>query len=118
LQALLPQYEITALLGRGGMGAVYKGRQIAMDRPVAIKILSNLLDEADASFAERFKKEARAMGRLMHPCIVAAFEFGTAVNGLLYIVMEFIEGTDVSRMLAQQKRLSHCSCHGDHRACA
>jgi len=106
LQALLPQYEITALLGRGGMGAVYKGRQIAMDRPVAIKILSNLLDEADASFAERFKKEARAMGRLMHPCIVAAFEFGTAVNGLLYIVMEFIEGTDVSRMLAQQKRLS------------
>ncbi|HBJ83061.1 MAG TPA: hypothetical protein DDZ88_04140 [Verrucomicrobiales bacterium] len=105
MQALLPQYEITALIGRGGMGAVYKARQIAMDRPVAIKILSNLLDETDASFAERFKKEARAMGRLMHPCIVAAFEFGTAANGLLYIVIEFIEGTDVSRMLAQQKRL-------------
>jgi serine/threonine protein kinase len=106
LQALLPQYEIIALLGRGGMGAVYKGRQIAMDRPVAIKILSNLLDEADASFAERFKKEARAMGRLMHPCIVAAFDFGETADGLLYIVMEFVEGTDVSRMLAQQKRLS------------
>ncbi|MDP1590573.1 MAG: serine/threonine-protein kinase [Prosthecobacter sp.] len=105
LQALLPQYEITALIGRGGMGAVYKGRQIALDRPVAIKILSNLLDEADASFAERFKNEARAMGRIMHPGVVAVFEFGETADGLLYIVMEFVEGTDVSRMLARQKRL-------------
>ena len=105
LQALLPQYEITTLLGRGGMGAVYKGRQIALDRPVAIKILSNLLDEADASFAERFKNEARAMGRIMHPGVVAVFDFGETAGGLLYIVMEFVEGTDVSRMLARQKRL-------------
>jgi len=105
LQALLPQYEITALLGRGGMGAVYKGRQIALDRPVAIKILSNLLDEADASFAERFKNEARAMGRIMHPGVVAVFDFGETADGLLYIVMEFVEGTDVSRMLARQKQL-------------
>jgi serine/threonine protein kinase len=105
LQKLLPQYEITALLGRGGMGAVYKGRQIALDRPVAIKILSNTLDEADASFAERFKNEARALGKLSHPGIVGVYDFGEAANGLLYIVMEFIDGTDVARMLAQQKRL-------------
>ncbi len=105
LQALLPQYEISEMLGRGGMGAVYKGRQIALDRPVAIKILSNLLDEADASFAERFKNEARAMGRIMHPGVVAVFDFGETPDGLLYIVMEFVEGTDVSRMLAREKRL-------------
>jgi formylglycine-generating enzyme required for sulfatase activity/serine/threonine protein kinase len=105
LQVLLPQYEISEMLGRGGMGAVYKGRQIALDRPVAIKILSNLLDEADASFAERFKNEARAMGKLMHPGVVAVFDFGETADGLLYIVMEFVEGTDVSRMLARQKRL-------------
>ncbi len=105
LQALLPQYEISEMLGRGGMGAVYKGRQIALDRPVAIKILSNLLDEADASFAERFKNEARAMGRIMHPGVVAVFDFGETPDGLLYIVMEFVEGTDVSRMLARQKQL-------------
>ncbi|HBJ86927.1 MAG TPA: hypothetical protein DDZ88_24325 [Verrucomicrobiales bacterium] len=105
LQKLLPQYEITALLGRGGMGAVYKGRQIALDRPVAIKILSNTLEEADASFAERFKNEARALGKLSHPGIVGVYDFGEAANGLLYIVMEFIDGTDVARMLAQQKRL-------------
>jgi formylglycine-generating enzyme required for sulfatase activity/serine/threonine protein kinase len=105
LQKLLPQYEITALLGRGGMGAVYKGRQIALDRPVAIKILSNTLEEADASFAERFKNEARALGKLSHPGIVGVYDFGEAANGLLYIVMEFIDGTDVSRMIAKQKRL-------------
>ena len=62
LHAILPQYEIVKMLGRGGMGAVYMGRQISLDRPVAIKILSNTLDAADASFAERFKNEARAMG--------------------------------------------------------
>ncbi|MDP1590426.1 MAG: serine/threonine-protein kinase, partial [Prosthecobacter sp.] len=105
LHQLLPQYEITALLGRGGMGAVYKGRQIALDRPVAIKILSNTLEEADASFAERFKNEARALGKLAHPGIVGVYDFGEAANGLLYIVMEFIDGTDVARMIAKQGRL-------------
>jgi len=105
LQKLLPQYEITALLGRGGMGAVYKGTQIALDRPVAIKILSNTLEEADASFAERFKNEARALGKLSHPGIVGVYDFGEAANGLLYIVMEFIDGTDVAKMISQQKRL-------------
>ncbi len=105
LQKLLPQYEITALLGRGGMGAVYKGTQIALDRPVVIKILSNQLEEADTSFAERFKNEARALGKLSHPGIVGVYDFGEAANGLLYIVMEFIDGTDVSRMIAKQKRL-------------
>ncbi|MEZ5384010.1 MAG: protein kinase [Prosthecobacter sp.] len=105
LQQLLPQYEITAQLGRGGMGAVYRGRQITLDRPVAIKILSNALDEADASFAERFKNEARSMAKLAHPGIVGVYDFGETASGLLYIVMEFIEGTDVAKMIAEQGRL-------------
>jgi serine/threonine protein kinase len=101
-----PQYEITALLGRGGMGAVYQGTQIALDRPVAIKILSNRLEEADASFAERFKNEARALGPAQSSRHRGGvYDFGETANGLLYIVMEFIDGTDVARMLAQQKRL-------------
>lgn len=105
LAAMLPQYEIESMLGRGGMGAVYKGTQIALDRPVAIKILSNQLEEADASFAERFKNEAKAMAKLSHPGIVGVYDFGETAGGLLYIVMEFIEGTDVAKMLTQQKRL-------------
>ncbi len=109
LQKLLPQYEITALLGRGGMGAVYKGTQKSLDRPVAIKILSNQLDAADASFAERFKNEARSMAKLKHPGIVGVYDFGETPDGMLYIVMEFIEGTDVAKMISKKGRL-----HTDH----
>ncbi|MFC5454894.1 bifunctional serine/threonine-protein kinase/formylglycine-generating enzyme family protein [Prosthecobacter fluviatilis] len=105
LSKLLPQYEITRMLGRGGMGAVYQGRQKSLDRAVAIKILSHDLDSADASFAERFKNEARAMARLSHPGIVAVYDSGETSDGLLYIVMEFIEGTDVARMMAANGRL-------------
>jgi serine/threonine protein kinase len=105
LQTLLPQYEVASLLGRGGMGAVYKGRQLSLDRPVAIKILSADLDESDMGFAERFKNEARAMAKLGHPGIVAVYDFGQTESGLLYIVMEFIEGTDVSRMISKKGRL-------------
>jgi serine/threonine protein kinase len=105
LQAALPQYQVTALLGRGGMGAVYLGRQISLDREVAIKILPQHLEGADGSFVERFKNEARAMAKLNHPGIVAVYDFGQTDAGLLYFVMEFVEGTDVQRMISKQKRL-------------
>ncbi len=105
LGKLLPEYEIVKMLGRGGMGAVYMGRQISLERPVAIKILSNTLDEADASFAERFKNEARAMGKLNHPGIVSVYAFGETAGGLLYIVMEYVDGTDVARMITASGRL-------------
>lgn len=109
LAKLLPQYEITRMLGRGGMGAVYQGTQKSLDRTVAIKILSHDLESGDASFAERFKNEARAMAKLTHPGIVAVYDSGETADGLLYIVMEFIEGTDVARMMAKDKRL-----HSEH----
>ncbi|WP_461528226.1 serine/threonine protein kinase [Prosthecobacter sp.] len=105
LQKQLPQYEIVELIGRGGMGAVYKGQQVTLERQVAIKILSTSLDESDGSFAERFRNEARAMARLKHPGIVGVYDFGTTSDGLLYIVMEYIDGTDVSRMISSQGRL-------------
>ncbi len=105
LAKLLPQYEITRMLGRGGMGAVYQGTQKSLDRPVAIKILPAEMDDQDATFAERFKNEARSMAKLSHPGIVAVYDSGETADGLLYIVMEFIEGTDVQLMLAKQGRL-------------
>ncbi len=105
LAKLLPQYDITRILGRGGMGAVYQGTQKSLDRPVAIKILSAQLEDSDQGFKDRFKNEARAMAKLSHPGIVAVYDSGETADGLLYIVMEFIEGTDVARMIAKQKRL-------------
>ncbi len=90
------------------MGAVYRGTQINLDRPVAIKILPPDLDQEDemgANYTERFKNEARAMAQLSHPGIVSVFDSGETADGLLYIVMEFVEGTDVARMVAEQGRL-------------
>ncbi len=100
-----PQYEIQRILGRGGMGAVYLARQISLNRLVAIKILPVDLGDCDMGFAERFKNEAQAMAQLSHPGIVAVFDFGETANGLLYIVMEYIDGTDVAQMVGKQGRL-------------
>ncbi len=105
LQEMLPQYEITFLIGRGGMGAVYRGMQVTLDRAVAIKILPPGLDETDATFSERFRNEAVAMAKLNHPGLVSVYDFGSTSNGMLYIVMEFVDGTDVAQMMAAQGRL-------------
>jgi serine/threonine protein kinase len=106
MQAMLPQYQFVSLLGRGGMGAVYKAVQVSLDRPVAVKVLpGDLIDDTDAQFAERFKNEARTMAKMNHPSIVNVYDFGETNTGLLYIVMEFIDGTDVSKMIAGQGKL-------------
>ncbi|HSI16064.1 MAG TPA: bifunctional serine/threonine-protein kinase/formylglycine-generating enzyme family protein [Chthoniobacter sp.] len=106
LQRGLPQFEILAMAGRGGMGAVYKGRQKSLDRMVAIKVLPPDIHDSSADFAERFKREAKAMARLSHPGIVAVHDAGETTDGMLYFVMDFIEGTDVQRMLAAQGRFA------------
>ncbi|MGV3659346.1 MAG: protein kinase domain-containing protein [Prosthecobacter sp.] len=108
MQAMLPQYHFEKLLGRGGMGAVYKAVQASLDRAVAIKVLPGDLvrdGNDDAQFAERFKNEARTMAKMSHPSIVNVFDFGETQSGLLYFVMEFIDGTDVAQMIASQGKL-------------
>ena len=72
---LFPQLEILELIGRGGMGAVYKARQPGLDRLVALKILPPRAG-SDPGFAERFTREARALARLSHPNIVGVYDFG------------------------------------------
>ncbi|MFO1436799.1 MAG: protein kinase [Verrucomicrobiaceae bacterium] len=106
LQDKLPAYQVLALIGRGGMGAVYRGVQISLNREVAIKILPPQLLAADPHFAERFKQEAQAMARFSHPNIISVFDFGQMADGTLFFVMEFINGTDVAQMIQQQGRLS------------
>jgi serine/threonine protein kinase len=105
LQELLPQYEIHTLVGRGGMGAVYKGIQLSLDRAVAIKLLPPAIEQQDTAFAERFKNEARLMGRMNHPAIVSVYDFGRTADGQLYFVMEYVDGTDVQRMIARDGKL-------------
>ena len=106
LQLGLPQYEIRQMLGRGGMGVVYQGWQKSLDRLVAIKILNQQLENRTPGFAERFKREARAMARFAHPGIIAVHDAGETDGGLLYFVMEYVDGTDVQQMLAREGRFA------------
>ncbi len=105
LQRMLPQFEVECLIGRGGMGAVYRGIQSSLERPVAIKVLPPAIEQQDSAFAERFKNEARLMGRMNHPAIVSVYDFGHTADGQLYFVMEYVDGTDVQRMIAREGRL-------------
>ncbi|MCB1277140.1 serine/threonine-protein kinase [Prosthecobacter sp.] len=105
LQEMLPQYEIQMLVGRGGMGAVYKGIQLSLERSVAIKLLPPAIEQQDTAFAERFKNEAKLMGRMNHPAIVSVYDFGRTTDGQLYFVMEYVDGTDVQRMIAREGKL-------------
>jgi non-specific serine/threonine protein kinase len=85
------RYELTALLGRGGMGAVYQATDLRLGRQVAVKTMrTDLQHNADA--LERFGREAQLVARLRHPNIVAVHDFGSTADDLLYIVMELLEG--------------------------
>ncbi len=97
LAGRFPQLAILELLGQGGMGAVYKARQLKLDRIVAVKLLPPEWGR-DPAFAERFAREARALARLSHPNIVAVHDFGES-DGLFYLVMEYVDGANLRHIL-------------------
>ena len=92
-----PAFEILELLGRGGMGLVYKARQKSLNRLVALKILAPER-EKDPSFARRFAVEAETLAKLGHPNIVTVHDFGQT-DGLFYLVMEFVDGVSLRQVL-------------------
>ena len=96
--ARFPQLEVLELLGRGGMGAVYKARQRELDRLVAVKILPPEVSR-DPAFAARFTREARALARLNHPNIVGVYDFGRTGDGLFYFVMEYVDGVNLRQAI-------------------
>lgn len=99
--AALPQFDILELVGRGGMGSVFKARQPQLNRVVALKILPN--DPArDPKFAERFLREAQALARLDHPNIVTVHDSGEA-GGFLYLVMEYVDGASLRQLLRERR---------------
>ncbi len=109
-----PQLEILELIGKGGMGAVYKARQRELDRIVALKILPPGIGD-DPAFAGRFAREAKALAKLNHPGIVTLYEFGRAdllvihdeeaaqqhrpTGQLYYFLMEFVDGVNLRQLL-------------------
>ncbi|HJW96317.1 MAG TPA: alpha/beta fold hydrolase [Thermoanaerobaculia bacterium] len=101
--ARLGPYEILSVIGKGGMGRVYRARDSRLDRDVAIKILSEELSNDQAAIV-RFEREAKAVAALSHPNIVSIFDFG-ANDGITFAVTELLEG-ETLRALLQRTRLT------------
>ncbi len=103
-------FEIQGLLGKGGMGVVYRARQKSLDRVVALKtvLVSQLTDPA---LATRFEREAMTVAKLQHPHIVTAYDFGKH-DGRMYFVMELVEGQDVDQLIKQRWRLGEATALG------
>jgi eukaryotic-like serine/threonine-protein kinase len=96
-EVLGDRYQLLDLIGRGGMATIYRARDIRMDRVVAVKVLREAYN-ADQKFVTRFQREAKAASALQHPNIVQVYDYGQT-DGNYYIVMELVEGTDLSRYL-------------------
>jgi serine/threonine protein kinase len=103
-QVLDEKYRLDEWLGEGGMGTVYRSTHMLIDRPVAVKVLHSRFVEDDAA-QQRFRREARAAGRLQHPNAVAVTDFGRTSDGCVYIVMELLEGRTLREVLAQEAPL-------------
>jgi TolB-like protein/Tfp pilus assembly protein PilF len=95
----LGRYEIVSALGAGGMGEVYRARDTALDRTVAVKVVATL-DPSRPERLERFHREARAISRLSHPHICTLFDYGEQ-DGQPYLVMEYLEGQTLAERLEE-----------------
>src|SRR6476619_5028335 len=106
-QVLDGKCRIERLIGRGGMGAVYLATHMGTDRYVALKLIAPQFMR-NQEFVERFKREARAAGRLRHPNVVDVTDFGFSGDGndrVAYLVMEYLDGCTLSDVLAEENRL-------------
>ena len=95
------RYEIDGVLGRGGMGIVYKGKHVLMNRPVAIKML-HPEHAADNNVVARFQTEAQTLSQLSHPNLVSVFDFGITANNEPYMIMDFHAGQSLDHYLVAQ----------------
>jgi serine/threonine protein kinase len=106
-QVLDEKYRLERLLGQGGMGAVYLATHLGTERYVALKLITPQFMRNE-EFVERFKREARAAGRLRHPNVVDVTDFGFSGEGVgrvAYLVMEYLDGCTLSDVLAEEERL-------------
>ncbi|MFH1464939.1 MAG: serine/threonine-protein kinase [Pseudomonadota bacterium] len=107
-ELIADRYQVVRLIARGGMGSVFEARQVALDRPVAIKFLnppiSHLESEREA-FEKRFNLEAAALARLSDPNIVSVFDYGQTEDGRSFLVMEYIDGPPLATVLKEESPL-------------
>src|SRR5687767_15244052 len=106
-QTLDSKYQIERELGRGGMGTVYLATHLGTERPVAVKVIAPQFMER-AEFVERFRREARAAGRLRHPNVVNVTDFGfteTPGGRAAYLVMEYLDGCTLGEILEEEQNL-------------
>jgi serine/threonine-protein kinase len=103
--ALDGQYQIEALLGKGGMGAVYRARHILLGDRVAIKILPPEM-RSNAEWLRRFQREGQAARRFRHPNAVTVYDLRTSADGTIYLVMEYVEGNTLDSELKKRGKFS------------
>ena len=103
-RVLADRYHILKRIGEGGMGRVYLGEHVKMNRQCAIKVMSPALVN-DAESAARFAREASNAARIIHPNVAAVFDYGES-DGLIYLVMEFVDGEPLSRVLTREAPLA------------
>ncbi len=94
------KYKILNKIGVGGMATVYKGLQISLNRNVAIKVLSKKLSD-NSEIVERFNRESLIIARLTHPNIIHVIDRGITSKGMLYFIMDFVEGTDIAKIIKE-----------------
>lgn len=100
-QTLAGKYRIEERLNAGGMGTVYRGTHVLMDKTVAIKVLRPSL-AADEKIVARFSREARAASRISHPHALSVTDFGEAEGGVVFLVMEYLSGSTLKEIIRQE----------------
>ena len=100
-ETLAGKYLVEKLIKRGGMGAVYRGKHVLMDKTVAIKVLRPAL-AVDDDVVRRFSREAKAASRISHPHAVSVTDFGEAENGVVFLVMEYLDGSTLKEVIRSE----------------
>ena len=99
------KYRVDAVIGQGGMGAVFRAWDLRLERAVAIKVVrADLLSDPDSR--ARFRRESQIVARLQHPSIVTVFDYGTFADGAAFLVMEFVPGEDLRHVMNRERRLA------------
>src|SRR2546421_5281052 len=100
-QTLAGKYRVEKLIKRGGMGAIYQGKHVLIDKTVAIKVLRPSL-ALDDDVVARFSREAKAASRISHPHAVSVTDFGESENGIVFLVMEYLDGRTLKEIIKSE----------------